>query len=80
MTDTVSKERPGFDLGGRVSMAALAPFVALAILLVVGAFVSDSFLTFPNLMNVLTRSAFIAIIAVGATFVISAGGLDLSVG
>jgi ribose transport system permease protein len=29
---------------------------------------------------VLTRSAFIAIIAIGATFVISAGGLDLSVG
>ena len=27
-----------------------------------------------------TRSAFIAIIAVGATFVISGGGLDLSVG
>ena len=33
-----------------------------------------------NLLNVITRSAFVAIIAVGATFVISAGGLDLSVG
>ena len=33
-----------------------------------------------NLANVVTRSAFIAIIAVGATFVISSGGLDLSVG
>ncbi len=28
----------------------------------------------------ITRSAFIAIIAVGATFVIASGGLDLSVG
>ncbi|MBD3805340.1 MAG: phosphonate ABC transporter, permease protein PhnE [Thioclava sp.] len=32
-----------------------------------------------NLANVATRSAFIAIIAVGATFVISSGDLDLSV-
>jgi len=30
-----------------------------------------------NLLNVITRSALIAIIAVGATFVISAGGLDI---
>ena len=42
--------------------------------------VNDSFLSLGNLTNVLTRSAFIAIIAVGGTFVISAGGLDLSVG
>jgi ribose transport system permease protein len=32
------------------------------------------------LLNVATRSAFIAIIALGATYVISSGGLDLSVG
>ena len=80
MTDTVSRARPGIDLGGRISMAAVAPFIALAILFVVGAFVSESFFTYANLMNVMTRSAFIAIIAVGGTFVISAGGLDLSVG
>ncbi len=33
-----------------------------------------------NILNVVTRSSFIAIIAVGATFVISSGSLDLSVG
>jgi ABC-type sugar transport system ATPase subunit/ribose/xylose/arabinose/galactoside ABC-type transport system permease subunit len=33
-----------------------------------------------NLFNVLTRSAFIGIIAVGGTFVIIGGGIDLSVG
>jgi ribose transport system permease protein len=33
-----------------------------------------------NLANVATRAAFIAIIALGATFVISSGDLDLSVG
>jgi ribose transport system permease protein len=38
------------------------------------------FLTPTNLINVLTRTAFTGIIAVGATFVITTGGIDLSVG
>ena len=42
--------------------------------------VSPRFISLDNLANVLTRSAFIATIAVGATLVITAGGLDLSVG
>lgn len=80
MTDTVTKPRLGFAFGGRINMAALAPFLALALLLLAGTFVNDNFLSFGNLINVITRSAFIAIVAIGATFVISAGGLDLSVG
>ena len=80
MTDTVTKPRLGFAFGGRINMAALAPFLALALLLLAGVFVNDNFLSFGNLVNVITRSAFIAIVAIGATFVISAGGLDLSVG
>ena len=79
-TDTVTKPRLGFAFGGRINMAALAPFLALALLLLAGVFVNDNFLSFGNLINVITRSAFIAIVAIGATFVISAGGLDLSVG
>ncbi|WP_061930737.1 ABC transporter permease [Aureimonas sp. AU22] len=63
-----------------IDLRAVAPFVALAALLVFGALVNPNFLGMDNLSNVVTRSAFIAIIAVGATFVISAGGLDLSVG
>jgi len=65
---------------GEIDMAAVAPFIALAALLLLGTLLNPNFLTTNNLMNVLTRSSFIAIIAVGATFVISAGGLDLSVG
>jgi ribose transport system permease protein len=61
-------------------MRALSPFIALAVLIVAGALVNPDFLTPSNLLNVVTRSAFIAIIAVGATFVIAGGGLDLSVG
>lgn len=63
-----------------VDLRAVAPFVALALLLVLGAFANPNFISIDNLSNVITRSAFIAIIAVGATFVISSGGLDLSVG
>nr|WP_306229004.1 ABC transporter permease [Aurantimonas sp. CSK15Z-1] len=61
-------------------MRAVAPFLALALLLVLGTLANDNFLSIANLTNVITRSAFIAIIAVGATYVISSGGLDLSVG
>ncbi len=63
-----------------VDLRAVAPFVALLLLLIVGALVNPNFISITNLANVATRSAFIAIIAVGATFVISAGDLDLSVG
>lgn len=38
------------------------------------------FATADNVPNVLTRTAFIGIIAVGMTFVIISGGIDLSVG
>jgi ribose transport system permease protein len=61
-------------------LAAVAPFIALALLLLLGYFANPSFISVANLLNVITRSAFIAIIALGATYVISSGGLDLSVG
>jgi ribose transport system permease protein len=64
----------------KVDMRALSPFIALIVLVAAGALVNPDFLTASNLLNVVTRSAFIAIIAVGATFVIAGGGLDLSVG
>lgn len=64
----------------RIDLRAVAPFVALACLAVLGALSSDRFLTLENLLNVATQSGFIAIIAIGATFVITSNGLDLSVG
>jgi ribose transport system permease protein len=80
MTDTTANKSAARRSLGDIDLRAVAPFVALAFLLVLGALVNPNFLGVDNLLNVLTRSAFIAIIAVGATFVISAGGLDLSVG
>jgi ribose transport system permease protein len=63
-----------------IGWADVGPFIALAALLAIGFAINPDFLSATNLGNVITRSAFIAIIAVGATFVISSGGLDLSVG
>jgi ribose transport system permease protein len=47
---------------------------------IAGTLLNGDFATVDNLMNVLTRTAFIGIIAVGMTFVIISGGIDLSVG
>ena len=63
-----------------IDFRVIGPLLALALLLVLGASLNGNFLSAPNLSNVLARSSFIGIIAVGATFVITAGGLDLSVG
>ncbi|MFN4207797.1 MAG: ABC transporter permease [Allorhizobium sp.] len=78
-TDTTTTGRPRRTFRD-VDLRAVAPFAALLILLIIGALVNPNFIGLTNLANVATRSAFIAIIAVGATFVISSGDLDLSVG
>lgn len=64
----------------RHHLGRLGPLLALALLFIAGGLLSPTFLTTENLLNVLTRSAIIGIIAIGATFVITARGLDLSVG
>jgi ribose transport system permease protein len=64
----------------RWDWGAVAPFVALALICALGAFVNPRFLRLDNIANVLARSTFIATIAVGQTLVIASGGLDLSVG
>lgn len=64
----------------RIPWQALTPLVGLIVLVIVGALMNPAFLSPTNVFNVLTRSAFIGIIAVGTTFVIIAGGIDLSVG
>ena len=65
---------PGLDL------KTAGPFVALIVIIVIGILVNDAFLSTGNLSNILARSSFIGIVAIGATFVITAGGIDLSVG
>lgn len=74
MTTSTKLRLSGFDL------KTAGPALALLLLCVIGFLLNPAFLSEGNLTNLLTRSAFIGIIAVGATFVITAGGIDLSVG
>ena len=61
-------------------MQALGPVIGLLLLCIAGTLLNGDFATLDNAMNVLTRTAFIGIIAVGMCFVIVSGGIDLSVG
>lgn len=58
-------------------LGTLAGLAALCLLLTI---LSPHFLTVSNLLNVLEQTAINAIVAVGMTFVIVSGGIDLSVG
>ena len=64
----------------RQNLPVIAPIVALVVLILIGIALNPNFLSYANITNVLARSAFIGIIAIGMNFVITAGGLDLSVG
>ncbi|MBY3591347.1 ABC transporter permease [Rhizobium bangladeshense] len=73
-----SSRLPRFDVAG-ISRYAVA--VAFFMLLVFFSLASPSFLTPANLFNILVNNVvLLAIIAFGMTIVISAGGIDLSVG
>jgi len=56
------------------------PVLGLVLLCIAGTLLNPEFATLDNALNVLTRTAFIGIIAVGMCFVIVSGGIDLSVG
>ena len=58
----------------------IGPVLGLVALCIAGFALNSDFATVANAMNVLTRTSFIGIIAVGMCFVIISGGIDLSVG
>ncbi|WP_341675103.1 ABC transporter permease [Niveibacterium sp. SC-1] len=58
----------------------IGPIAGLVLLCIGGTLLNGDFATVDNILNVLTRTAFIGIIAVGMSFVIISGGIDLSVG
>ena len=81
------QQERSIEAAGRPSLTSLGlrlhglgPILALILLCIVGALLNSDFASFDNAMNVLTRTAFIGIIAVGMCFVIISGGIDLSVG
>src|SRR5512146_1035373 len=80
LTSTPASERArgSGELARRLQ--GLGPVLGLVLLCIAGTFLNPDFATLDNILNVLTRTAFIGIIAVGMTFVIISGGIDLSVG
>src|SRR5438477_10564196 len=72
-------EQPPRSALHRVS-AALVPFAGLLAVSIALTIATDRFLTLANLLDVARRVSVINIIALGMTFVIITGGIDLSVG
>src|SRR5436190_23739962 len=73
-------ERDGPQRALRRLSAGLLPFAGLLAVSVALAIATDRFLTLANLLDVARRVSVINIIALGMTFVIITGGIDLSVG
>ena len=64
----------------RKTLTAYAPYFALAILLVICCISSPGFRKPQNLLNITRQVSYSGIIALGMTFIIIGGGIDLSVG
>ena len=56
------------------------PLIGFLLVFIIMTVVSDSFLTYNNLSNIGRQVSINAIIAVGMTFAILTGGIDLAVG
>jgi ribose transport system permease protein len=64
----------------RFDTSSYAPLLALAALIVVSILISPFFFHLGNLLNILRQVSYTGVIALGMTFVIISGGIDLSVG
>ena len=62
------------------NIAKIGPLIGLVFIIIILAFLSDSFLTVDNILNLLRQISVNALIAFGMTFVILTAGIDLSVG
>ncbi len=61
-------------------LAELGPVFVLIVALVIASIASPRFFSVLNLRNVASQSAVFIVLAVGMTFVITGGGIDLSIG
>src|SRR5262245_31445038 len=62
------------------AMQRVLAFGALIVLFVVFSLASPNFLTFSNVVGILLATAVNGVLALGVTFVIISGGIDLSIG
>lgn len=82
--DPAADARPRKPFGKDVDVLSILlegrAFIALIVIVIVFALLSDSFLTPGNLVTMTKHVAYNAILAIGMLFVILRGGIDLSVG
>ncbi|MER8389555.1 ABC transporter permease [Mesorhizobium sp. M0904] len=76
-TEAIAAERPKRNYNALFGLTLLALLVLLWVILSVA---TPSFASANNISNLLRQGSMIAILAVGQTFVIITGGIDLSVG
>jgi ribose/xylose/arabinose/galactoside ABC-type transport system permease subunit len=83
-THATTAEAGADGLTGRERLAGLVQrrgsVVVLVLVVLASTFAFDSFATVDNARNIAIQSSFLAIVALGMTFVILSGGIDLSVG
>lgn len=81
MTTAIDTKRTGPLLAGmRNSLQQLLAFASLIAIVVFFSVVSPHFFTTNNIVSVLTAATVTGILALGTTFVIITGGIDLSIG
>ena len=68
------------SLGGGEAVQRLLAFGALILLIIIFSFWSPFFFNFDNFNNILIATSVVGVLALGETFVIVAGGIDLSIG
>jgi len=76
MTEAVARSPAGKSPGVPI---LVWPFVAAALLVVLGAVISPGFASPDHLLLILNLAAFLGLVAIGQTLVILSGGIDLSV-
>ncbi|MCA0963018.1 ABC transporter permease [Salipiger bermudensis] len=74
------KQGRGFSLRWVLHSPLALPLIGLIVVSILMGFASENFFSVGNIMNVLRQVSIVAILAVGMTFVILTGGIDLSVG
>jgi erythritol transport system permease protein len=90
-TETKNSLKPGFHSsvktrvgGNNLDLTSLLlegrAFIALIVLVIIFALLSDAFLSVNNLITMTKHVAYNAILALGMLFVILKGGIDLSIG
>jgi ribose transport system permease protein len=78
--DVAQKSSPSRSLFRSDAMQTVLAFGALVILILVFSLASENFRSFSNITGILIATAVNGVLALGVTFVIISGGIDLSIG